>query len=576
MRYRFILLLMFSFLISNAQHITTLFKQTNGTQTPTYFQIIKWWKKLDAVSPIVTMKAMDTTDAGFPLHLILVSSDKDFNIASLKAKGKSIIFINNGIHPGEPDGIDASMLLVKDIVEKKYNLPSNVVLAIIPIYNIGGCVNRSENYRVDQNGPQSFGFRGNSQNLDLNRDFIKCDSKEALAFTRVFHLLDPDIQIDNHVSNGADYQHIITLLSSQHNKLGGAMGDYLETTIEPAIYQSMKQKGYDLVPYVNHFGDNTPDAGWAQFWDSPRYSSGFAALWSTFAFMPETHMLKPYQQRVEADVALMKSFVEFTAAHSAAIRQVRQEAKKKVITQMRFPIHWKADSTQPSQIIFKGYEAAKKNSEVSHLPVLFYDETKPFTKTVPFYNQYVADSFIAKPKAYIIPQGWWKVTDRLQANNVAMTRLTADTIISVEWYKIESYSSPGKPYEGHHPNVHVSVSAHTGNVSFRKGDYYIALNQTANRFLVETLEPTAEDSYFTWNFFDAILGQKEDFSDYVFEETAAKYLQLHPDLKIALEERKKNDSAFAKDANAQLDFVFRHSPYVEPDYLRYPVFRVRE
>ncbi|TKK70310.1 hypothetical protein FC093_06080 [Ilyomonas limi] len=575
MRYSFILFFVVSFLSSQAQHTTTLFEQSGGTQTPIYFQIINWWQKLDAASSIVSMQAMDTTDSGFPLHLILVSDDKDFNIASVKAKNKSMLFINNGIHPGEPDGIDASMLLVRDMVEGKYKLPNNVVLAIIPVYNIGGCLNRSKNYRVDQNGPAAFGFRGNAENLDLNRDFIKCDSKNALAFTHIFHLLDPDIQIDNHVSNGADYQHIITLLSSQRNKLGGILGEYLNKTMEPAIYNMMKAKGYDLVPYVNHFGDNTPDVGWAEFWDSPRYSSGYAALWNTFAFMPETHMLKPYKQRVEAILALMKSFIEFTAANSAAITQLRQEAKQKMIIQTQFPLHWKVDSTQPSQIVFKGYEADKRRSSVSGLQVLYYDRNKPFTKAIPFYNEYKADVFIDKPKAYIIPQGWWKVIDRLKANKVIMTPLAHDTTINVEWYKIEDYKAAPRPFEGHHFNTNVITSTHTDTIHFRKGDYYIPLNQTANRFLVETLEPTADDSYFTWNFFDAILGQKEYFSDYVFEETAANFLQSHPAIKAALEEKKKMDTAFANNAEAQLDFIFRHSPYMEPDYLRYPVFRAK-
>ena len=572
MRYLLILLFFASFLSAYPQHITTKFEQSNGTQTPTYFEIIDWWKHLETASPIVHITAMDTTDAGFPLHLILVSKDKNFSIASAKNKQKTIIFINNGIHPGEPDGIDASMLLVRDIAEGKYALPGNVMLAIIPVYNIGGCLNRSENYRVDQNGPDAFGFRGNSQNLDLNRDFIKCDSKDAFAFTKIFHLLDPDIQIDNHVSNGADYQPVMTLLSSQHNKLGGALGDYLNQTMEPAVYRLMKEKGYDLVPYVNHAENNTPDAGWAEFWDSPRYSSGFATLWNTFAFMPETHMLKPFKQRVEADVALMKSFIEFAGANSATITGLRKEMGQKITTQARFPLHWKVDSTQSTQVIFKGYEAGKRTSDVSGLPVLFYDRTKPFTKTIPFYNQYKPDVVVDKPTAYIIPQGWWKVTDRLKANGVMMTRLTRDTIMNVAWYKIESYQPLAKQFEGHHLNTNVVTSTHKDSIHFRTGDWMIPLNQTANRFLVETLEPKGEDSYFTWNFFDAILTQKEGFSNYVWEETAASFLKLHPDVKAALEERKKKDASFANDAEAQLDFVFRHSPYLEPDYLRYPVF----
>src|SRR5688500_14826203 len=93
-----------------AQSFPTLFETSGGTKTPTYPQVIDWWTRLDAASALVSMKPMGATDAGYPLHLVVVSPDKDFDITSLKKKGRNIIFVLNGIHPGEPDGIDASML----------------------------------------------------------------------------------------------------------------------------------------------------------------------------------------------------------------------------------------------------------------------------------------------------------------------------------------------------------------------------------------------------------------------------------------------------------------------------------
>lgn len=566
-----VLLLLPAFIFG--QKFITRFEQSNGTESPTYFEIIDWWKKLDAASPIVKMQAMGTTDAGFPLHLILVSWDKDFDINSIKRKNKSILFINNGIHPGEPDGIDASMLLVRDIVQNKYPLPANIVLAIIPVYNIGGALNRSKNYRIDQNGPVEKGFRGNAENLDLNRDFIKADSKNAISFTKIFHYLDPDVFVDNHVSNGADYQHVMTLLTTQHNKLGGAMGQYINQQMEPAIYALMKTKGYDLVPYVNHFGD-TPEKGWSAYWDSPRYSTGYAALWNTFAFMPETHMLKPYKQRVEATKALMQSFIEFTAQNSPKIIALRNQTKKQQQTQTTFPIVWKLDKTISTQITYKGYAAGHKQSEVSGLPRLYYDRNKPFEIKVPFYNTYIDTLSVQKPIAYIIPQGWWKVIDRLKANKVQLQLLASDTTMEVEVYHIDNYQSIPRPFEGHHLNYSVALSKTKEAKAFRKGDYYIPMNQTANRFLIETLEPQAEDSYFAWNFFDAVLGQKEGYSDYHFEDIAADYIQKHPEIKTKLEQRKAVDTAFAKSADAQLNFVFQNSPYFEPAYQQYPVYRV--
>jgi hypothetical protein len=556
------------------QDITTRFEQSNGKQTPTYFEIIDWWKKLDERSGKVKMLPMGMTDAGYPLHLIVVANNGDYNFDNIRKNNKSVILINNGIHPGEPDGVDASMLLVRDIVANKISLPDNIVLAIIPIYNIGGCLNRSANYRVDQNGPEEFGFRGNSQNLDLNRDFIKCDSKDARAFTEIFHLTDPDIFIDNHVSNGADYQHVMTLLSTQNSKLGGVMGDYLKKEMEPGIYELMKAKGYDLIPYVNSFGDS-PDNGWPEYWDSPRYSSGYAALWHTFSFVPETHMLKPYDQRVKATYALMQSFIDFTTKHMETIKNMRNKTKDITKTQAEFPISWTLDRSQFKEVTYKGFEAGRKPSEISGSPRLYYDRTRPYEKKIKIFNYFVPKTFIQKPKAYIIPQGWWKVIDLLKLNKIQMTQLKKDTTIEVEIYRIDDYKTSPRQYEMHHLNSDVKLSSRTKQMQFRKGDYYILLNQPANRFLIETLEPQAEDSYFAWNYFDGILGQKEGYSAYAFEDIAADYLKNNPDIKAKLNQRIASDSVLANSGRAQLNFVYENSPWFEPDYLRYPVYRVK-
>jgi len=476
-----------------AQNIPTRFEQSGGTQTPTYSENIDWWKKLDEKSGKVKMLTMGPSDAGYPLHLVVVANNGDYNFEQIRKNNKRIILINNGIHPGEPDGIDASMLLARDIVTGKYKIPDNVVLAFIPVYNIGGCLNRSANYRVDQNGPVEFGFRGNSQNLDLNRDAIKSDSKEARSFAQIFQLTDPDVFVDNHVSDGADYQHVMTLLTTQSSKLGGVMGDYISKEFEPALYGLMKQKGFDLVPYVNAWGDK-PENGWSEYWDSPRYASGYAALWNTFSFVPETHMLKPYDQRVKSTYALMQSFIEFTASNSEKIRQLRVQTTEMMKTKEQFPLAWALDRSVFKEVLYKGYQSGHKPSEVSGLPRLFYDRTNPFEQQVKIFNFYKPTLFVKKPKAYIIPQGWWKVTELLQLNKVQMMPLKKDTVIEVEVYKITDYKSSARQYEMHHMNTDVKTASFIQQVSFRKGDWYIPMNQAANRFLIETLEPVAEDS----------------------------------------------------------------------------------
>jgi hypothetical protein len=279
---------------------------------------------------------------------------------------------------------------------------------------------------------------------------------------------------------------------------------------------------------------------------------------------------------VEATKALMESFVEFVAQNGKEMLRLREETIQNQQKQTAFPIAWKWDRTKSTEITFKGFEAGMKKSEISGLDRLYYDRNRPFEKRVPFYNSYVDTLTVTRPAAYLIPQGWWKVIERLQTNGIQMIRMKKDTTIEVEAYRIEDFNSTARPYEGHHPNSHVQITTSTKKIIFRSGDYLIPLSQKGVRFLIETLEPQATDSYFAWNFFDSILGQKEGFSDYVFEERAAEFLQQHPEVKAMLEEQRKNDVSISKSANAQLEFVYKHSPFYEKEHLQYPVYRIKE
>jgi hypothetical protein len=551
----------------------TNFEKTNGTETPTYFEVIKFYKELDKTSDIISMKEMGQTDAGYPLHIVLISNDKTFDPTLWHAKNKVLIMINNGIHPGEPDGIDASLLLVSNIKSKKIILPNNIVLAIIPVYNIGGCLNRNAVSRVNQNGPLEYGFRGNSQNLDLNRDFTKNDSRESKSFAQIFHWLTPDILIDNHVSDGADFQHTMTLITTQYDKLGAIAGKWLRDNFEPQIYTGMKEKKWNLIPYVE-FEIANFNKGVDMFYEPPRYSSGYAALFGTFSFIPETHMLKPYKDRVQSTYDLMNVFINKASLNAAALLAKRKEALMAIEKQQTFPLKWVIDKTQHSKFIFNGYENDTAISEATGLPKMFFNHAKPYTKEVTFYNYYKPENIVTKPYAYIIPAGWYDVVERLQLNGVAVKKLQKDTTILVSLYKIIDYKSRGTPYEKHHLNYAVKVEEKKDSIRFLKGDNIIFMNQPMNRYIVEMLEPTGDDSFFTWNFFDAILQQKEGYSDYRWEDVAANFLKNNPTVKKALDEKKKLDVAFANNANAQLDFIYKLSPHYEPVHKRYPVYRI--
>lgn len=553
-------------------NFTTVFETSNGTKTPTYNEVIEFYKQLADSYSSIHIQAIGETDSGEPLHLVTLNPDSNFNFESIR-NNKRILLINNGIHPGESDGIDATMLLFRDLVQGKIKMPKNVVLATIPVYNIGGSLNRNSTTRTNQNGPEEYGFRGNARNFDLNRDFIKADSKNAKAFAKVFHLVKPDVFIDNHVSNGADYQYTLTHLFTQHDKLAGDLGEYLHNTLQPKLEQQLADKNWDITPYVNVF-NNVPEKGFSQFMDYPRYSTGYTNLFNTLGMMVETHMLKPYKQRVEGTYELMKTMINIVNTETKNIKKLRKEAFNRTYTNNLYPLDWEIDTTKQTTLKFKGYEGEMITSDVTGLQRLKYDRNQPFTKDVVYKNYFKPTTKIKIPKAYIIPKGWWPILERLKMNNIEMKPLENDSIISVESYKIEKFETRKSPYEGHYQHYNTTVTSSIKNISFKKGDILVKTDQYGMRYLMETLEPSAPDSFFNWNFFDTVLQQKEGFSPYVWEDKALDFLNHNPKVKQEFDSIKSTNESFATNWYEQLDWIHKQSPNYEKAHLQYPIYRI--
>lgn len=554
-------------------NFNTRFEISNGLETATYEESINFYTDLADAYSEISMNAIGETDSGKPLHLVTFNPDSDFNFENIR-DSKLILLINNGIHPGESDGIDATMMLFRDLAQGNIKVPENVAIATIPIYNVGGSLNRNSTTRTNQNGPKAYGFRGNARNYDLNRDFIKCDTKNAKTFAKIFHLVKPDVFIDNHVSNGADYQYTLTHLFTQHNKLGDKLGIYLHNEMMPDLEQKLNTKHWDITPYVNVF-NSTPEKGFSQFMDYPRYSTGYTTLFNTLGMMVETHMLKPYKQRVEGTYELMKSMIEIVDTDSEKIKSLRDEMHLLMHKNRYYTLDWEVDTTKFSTLNFKGYEAEVIKSEITDFDRLKYDTTKPFTKKIKYQNYYKPKLKVEIPSAYVIPQGWHNVIDVLKLNNVEMKPIETDTILNIEVYKIEDYKTRTSAYEGHYPHYNVNLSASNEDIKFRKGDFIIPTNQYAFRYLIETLEPQAPDSFFNWNFFDTVLQQKEGFSPYVWEDKALEILKNNPELKQEFEHRKQDLTEFKNNWYAQLDWLHKQSKHYEEVHLRYPVFRLK-
>ncbi len=560
-------------LISMTQLCSLNVYSGTGNESLTYQQAIYAYRVLDSIYPAARLFNYGKTDCGESLNLFVISGSENFDPSALQTQNKCILFINNGIHPGEPDGIDASVQLATELLSKPLyrRMLENVVVCIVPVFNIDGALERGCCSRANQNGPEAYGFRANAKNLDLNRDFVKTDSRNAKSIISILRKWNPDVFIDTHVSDGADYQYTMTLITAQHDKLRPAIGKFLHDELNPAIYSLMKEKNDEIIPYVDTYkGNQVPDSGIIAFMESPRYLGGYQSLYNCITFIAESHMLKPFPQRVKSTVNLLHSFVEVCNEKCADIISARKRAAGEI--ESVFKYNWTLDTTRCDTIPFKGYKAELKKSKVTTGKRLFYDRSKPYSKMIRFFNRYVPSDSMTVPKYFILPQAWEELASKLELNGVQLTRVREESQANGTVFYIDDYQTAKRPYEGHYLHYDVTLRKKEEKINIRKGDYLVPMPQENMRFALEALIPDATDSYFCWGFFDSMLQQKEWFSDYVFEDIADSLLEKDPQLKKDFREWQSNNKNAGE--YEQLLFIYKRSQFFEKNYMRYPVIFV--
>lgn len=545
--------------------------------TPTYDEVIEMYQLLDKNYSNAVLLEIGKTDVGKPLHLFVINNEPVFEPDKIRKSGKSVLLINNGIHPGEPEGIDASLEFADNMLRNKDGMAGileNTVVIIIPVYNIGGHLNRSAFNRSGQTTPYETGFRGNAKNLDLNRDFTKCDSENAKSFSRLYRDWNPDIFLDTHTTNGSVHQYTITLIPPSPNLFPPAMENFIRNRFIPDIYAKMKEGEYELIPYVS-FMFRDPKLGINMTQEGPRFSSGFASLFHSYGMMTENHVYKNFPDRVKSVYQFICALAEFTAENSDEIKQSRKKGVEESISAKRYPVTFQLDTTKYQMIEFKGYETDMNQiSPVSGLKRFGYDQSKPYTEKIRFFDTYNITQDLEIPEYYILPQGYNKIIERLDLAGVNYFRLKNDSLIKVTVDYIDEFTSPPRPYNGHYFHNKITTHSEMQEIVYFKGDLLIPVRQDKIKYLLEMLEPKAGDSFFRWNFFDNILDQREYFSSYGFEENAMKYLNEHAEFKAEFEKKRKEDKEFASNHRAQLAYIYNNTEWHEKTFKRYPVGKI--
>src|SRR5258706_2260264 len=418
-------------------------EQTNYQKTSTYDETVAYCQKLARASRgLIVYKSYGKSGEGRDLPLLIAASGQAFTPAAARAQGKAVVLIQTGIHAGEIDGKDAGLALFRDIAitKTRLDLLKNVVIVFEVIYNVDGHENSNPFMRINQNGPDEMGFRANATNLNLNRDYMKADAPETRAWLGLWNQWKPDLFIDCHVTDGADFQYNVTYEYAHFQEVSPAIKSWMDDHFDGQIVPKVQKEGNLLTHYVE-FAGREVTGGIATFIATPRFATGYTPLRNRAGLLIETHVYKPYKSRVRGTYDVLRYTIEevgnskeslFVANVTADTQTV--ERGKTYDAKRQFPLALDVtDKSTPMK--FKGVEYKVEDSLISGGKRIVYG-TAPLNITIPRFDEGKVTASVAPPLYYIVPPQYTDLIEVLKLHGVKFTRLKEATPFEIESYKL--------------------------------------------------------------------------------------------------------------------------------------------
>ena len=550
--------------------------------TPSYADTLAWLHRLaDAAPGTIRLATFGTTPEGRPMTVVVVAKDGDLTPERARAAGKPIVLLQAGIHPGEIEGKDAGLMLLRDIAVtgRLPHLLDHAVLVFIPVYSVDGHENSGPYFRINQNGPEEMGFRGQSQYLNLNRDYVKADAPETRAWLALWNTWRPDLLIDIHTTDGADYQYDLTWYTEDAHKLPPSVAAWQRDAIAKDAVARYESLGHLASPYLEFRDGRDITKGIVNFGSGPRFSTGYAAIRNRAGLLVETHMLKPYAVRVRATYDIVRSVLERVDRDPAALLRASKDADTWAAslatkTDASLPVTFKDDPT-PTPFTLKGFAFTQTPSDISGDTWVRYDPSVKKNYAIQSWLGLLPDVSAPIPAAWAIPPQWTGIIERLDAHGIPYTRTAKTTKITATHDVLSQPSWSEKPFEGHHMLKDVTITASSEDVELPAGTVIVRADDPQAVLALNLLDARAPDSLLRWGYLDAIFEPKEYGEPRVVEALARKMIAEKPELKAEFDAKVKSDPAFAASARARLAFFFERSPwYTAQKVGDYPVLRL--
>jgi hypothetical protein len=535
--------------------------------TPSYATTHAWLARLAAASPLIRVESFGRSVEARDLLAVLVTSDAH----GRPDPAKPLVLVQAGIHPGEIDGKDAGLMLLRDIALRgKHSLLDRANLLFVPILSPDGHENSSPYNRPNQRGPANQGWRSTAQNINLNRDYAKADSPEMQALIALIRRYDPDLYIDVHVTDGIDYVHDITFSYpgwGGRNARSPATGAWLDGPFQRDVAAALRRNGHLSAPYPSPI-----EKGLRMRPGRARTSTGYGDLRRLPTVLVETHSLKPYRQRVLGTYVLLEQALQTAGREAASLKRARQVDL--ALRPQRIELAWTDDLSRPTgSLVFHPVERETYLSPASGRQEVRWLGRPGKPLSVPIFG--ATPSVVAtRPSAYWVPAGKPEVIDRLRRHGIVMETLSAPRTVSVELTRLRgARHDPAAEKEGRFPVIADKYEPLMRETTYPTGSVRVPTDQPLGELASVLLEPASGDSFLAWGFFPEILQRTEYIDGYVIAPLADRMLASDPALASEFSRKLVEDPAFARDADRRLAWFYERTPFFDRRYMVYPVGR---
>ncbi len=559
----------------------TAFEQSGGMQTPRYEETRAYCQAIADASPLVHLTSLGHSPQGRDLMLVIADRLGRTSPTEIRAAGDVVLLIQSCIHAGESDGKDASLMLLRDLTVRGEltHLLEHVTVLLMPMFNVDGHERFGPHNRPNQNGPQEMGWRVTSRNLNLNRDYVKADTGEMQAWLRLYTDWLPDFFIDAHVSDGADFQYTLMYDLPLRGNLSPGLTRWSRDEYLVGLRDGLAADGWPLLEYGGFRNWHDPRSGMNVWLSGPRYSHGYAAIQNRPGLLLETHVLKPYAERVAGTYAVFLRSLELMNRDADRLRTLIDTADEHTASAafraLPYPLTFRRDATDSVMIDFLGFDYDMVVSEVTGGSYPVFHRERPETFHIPQFGSFRPDAVVVPPEAYLIPPQWTEVIERLERHGVVMEKLDADIDLTVESVRFENPTWNEAPYEGHHMLTYSAAPA-TETRSWPAGTVVIDMAQRAAGVVLHLLDPAAPDALVRWGFFDAVFERKEYIESYILEPMLPDMLAADPDLAEAWRQAREENPALADNHWESLLWFYERSPWWDQGIGAYPVGWIRD